>query len=119
MLLSILLFCGLFTVRAYRLEGRNLLVRRALWWSSISLEGLRKVEVDPEAMRRALRLCGNGGLFSFAGWYWSRRLGRFRAYVTDQRRTVVLSLPRHKIVLSPDQPEAFAELLRRQRGLRA
>jgi hypothetical protein len=80
---------------------------------------LREASVDAEAMRRSLRICGNGGLFSFSGWYRSKRLGVFRAYVTDLNRTVVLTFPRRKIVLSPDQPEAFVEALRHYRRLGA
>lgn len=109
--------CALFMIRGYRLEGRWLLVQRWLWQTRISLEGLRDASVDAEAMRRALRICGNGGLFSFSGWYRSKRLGIFRAYVTDLNRTVVLTFPRRKIVLSPDRPEAFVEALRHHRHL--
>jgi hypothetical protein len=116
--LLILTGCLLFTVRAYRIEGRTLLVKRLFWWTRISLEGLREVMVDPEVMSRALRICGNGGLFSFSGWYWSKRSGRFRAYVTDHRRTVVLTLARGKIVLSPECPAAFVETLKARRQLR-
>jgi hypothetical protein len=116
-MLFILLGCALFTVRGYRIEGRSLLIQRWLWWTRLSLEGLREVTVDPEAMRKSFRTCGNGGLFSFAGWYRSKHLGSFRAYVTDLNRTVVLTFPRHKIVLSPDRPEAFVERLIRDRRL--
>lgn len=117
--LSTLGACALFTVRAYRIEGRTLLVKRWLWWTSISLEGLREATADPQAMSKALRICGNGGLYSFSGWYWNKRLGRFRAYVTDFRRTVVLTFPNRKIVLSPDRPDAFVETLRHHRHLRS
>jgi hypothetical protein len=115
---SILGGCALFTVRGYRIEGRRLLVKRWFWWTHISLEGLREATADPDAMSKAIRICGNGGLYSFSGWYWSKRLGRFRAYVTDLRRTVVLTFPRGKIVLSPDRPEFFVETLRHHRQLR-
>ena len=111
--------CALFMIRGYRLEGRWLLIQRWLWQSRISLEGLRDASVDAEAMRKSLRICGNGGLFSFSGWYRSKRLGLFRAYVTDLNRTVVLTFPRRKIVLSPDRPEAFVEALRHNRHLSA
>ncbi len=111
--------CALFMIRGYRVEGRWLLIQRWLWQSRISLEGLRDASVDAEAMRKSLRICGNGGLFSFSGWYRSKRLGLFRAYVTDLNRTVVLTFPRRKIVLSPDRPEAFVEALRHHRHLGA
>lgn len=108
-LLLMPLICALFLVRGYRIEGRHLIVRRLFWETRISLEGLRDAAADPEAMRRSLRICGNGGLFSFTGWYRSKRLGTFRAYVTDLHRTVVLTFPNRKIVVSPDRPEPFVE----------
>jgi hypothetical protein len=111
--------CALFMIRSYRLEGRWLLIQRWLWQSRISLEGLRDASLDTEAMRQSLRICGNGGLFSFSGWYRSKRLGVFRAYVTDLNRTVVLTFPSRKIVLSPDRPEAFVDTVRHQRQLSA
>lgn len=58
-------------------------------------------------MQCGLRLCGNGGLFSFSGWFRNRALGVYRAFVTDPHRTVVLRYPRRPIVLSPSSPEEF------------
>ena len=62
---------------------------------------------------KALRTCGNGGLFSFTGFYWSKRLGPFRAYVTNHRHCVVLRLAGKTVVMSPDDPEAFMRALLR------
>ncbi len=58
-------------------------------------------------MRTCLRTCGNGGMFSFTGWYWSRPLGHFRAFVTDLNRTVVLRFADRTLVVSPEHPEEF------------
>lgn len=100
-----------FSIRGYRLEGRCLFIRRLLWDTRVPLEGLRGGEVDPEAMRRSLRLFGNGGLFVFAGWFRNRRLGVYRAFATDPARAVVLTLPRRKIVITPADPAAFVRAL--------
>jgi len=62
-------------------------------------------------MRRSLRTCGNGGFFSFTGFYWSKSLKSFRAYVTDLNRTVVLRYDRRTVVVSPESPDDFARLL--------
>ena len=102
-----------FVVRRYRVRNDNLLVDRLFWPTVIPLAGLRSVEVMPNAMKGSLRLCGNGGLFSFTGWWWSKRLGRFRPYVNDLERTVVLKFDRNTIVLSPESPEEFARELTR------
>jgi hypothetical protein len=62
-------------------------------------------------MTKSLRTCGNGGAFSFTGWYWSKSLGFYRAFVTDLNRTVVLRFEKKTVVVSPGEPEDFAEAL--------
>jgi hypothetical protein len=102
---------GLLTVRGYELRGRELLVRRLVWKSKVSLEGLREAHVDEAALRHAIRVMGNGGLFAFSGWYWSKRLGRFKAFATDPGRAVVLVYRDRKVVVTPDRPEHFVRAL--------
>lgn len=50
---------------------------------------------------------GNGGLFSFTGWYRNKILGVYRAWVTDLRSTVILRFEKRAVVLSPADPNAF------------
>jgi Bacterial PH domain len=99
--------CALFTIRGYTVVSDVLLVHRLFWETTFSLAGLESVSFEPCAMRGSLRLWGNGGLFAFWGHYWSRRLGFYRAFVTDLKKTVVLRLPQRTIVISPDWPEQF------------
>lgn len=105
---SILGVSALFAVRGYELRMGGLIVRRPLWETNVTLEGLAEVEVNPEAMRGSLRLFGNGGLFAFAGWFRNRRLGMYRAFVGDPARSVVLRFPKRTVVVAPDRPEEFA-----------
>ena len=58
-------------------------------------------------MARSLRTWGNGGMFSFTGHFVNHPLGRYRAFVTDPARTVVLALPEGVVVVSPDRPDEF------------
>ena len=102
----------LFTVRGYSLSGGFLLVRRLLWTTRVDLSGLRSARVDPDAMKGSIRTLGNGGLFSFSGRFTGRRLGPYRALVTDQTSCVVLVTDRGTVVVSPSSPESFAELAR-------
>ncbi len=60
---------------------------------------------------RLKRLCGNGGLFSFTGLCRNQALGSYRAFVTDETRTVVLRFPNRTAVVSPADPGKFAESL--------
>jgi hypothetical protein len=100
-----------FVVRRYEIRDGALFIRR-LWWNTrIELAGLLSVRCDPGALKGSVKTCGNGGLFSFTGWYWSRQLGSYRMYVTDLKRPVVLMFERRCLVVSPDDPEAFVHEL--------
>jgi hypothetical protein len=50
---------------------------------------------------------GNGGFFSFSGWYYNTRLGLYRVFVTDHRRMVFLRYPNRLVAISPAAPEEF------------
>ena len=81
--------------------------------------GVISVEADPNAMRGSLRTCGNGGLFCFAGAYWNKRLGSYRAFATDPSRSVVLRFSDRVVVMTPERPAEFVaavEKVRREGG---
>jgi hypothetical protein len=99
----------LFVVRGFAIEGKDLVVQRLLWSTVLPLEGLRSVGADPEILRGSLRVAGNGGLFSITGVFWNRRLGRYRAFITDPKKVVVLVTPSKTIALSPDDPKTFVD----------
>lgn len=96
-----------FAIRGYSLTDDTLFVHRPFWKTRVSLEGLQSVQLDFDAMRGSIRLLGNGGLFSFSGWFRNKALGTYRAWVTDPRQTVVLRFVTKRVVLSPSEPEAF------------
>jgi len=108
--LVILVGSAPFTIRGYTVTNDAILVHRLFWKTRLSREGLISATVEPDAMKCAMRTCGNGGLYSFTGWYWTKRIGAFRAYVTDLRRTVVVRFKTRKaVVVSPDDPEGFVQ----------
>lgn len=109
--LTILIGAVPFMVRGYRIEPGRLAIRRLGWSSRLSLQELQSAKASPLAMKGSLRLMGNGGLFVFAGWFWSRTLGRYRAFVTDPARCVVLRFQDRTVVVSPDSPDEFARTL--------
>ncbi len=111
-----LLAAGLFMVRGYTVTGDAILVHRLGWSSTVPLEGLESATVSPDVVRRASRTGGNGGFFSYTGRFRSGALGSFEAFVTDHARTVVLRFRDRSegdqvVVMSPDDPDAFAALL--------
>jgi len=105
--LVILFGTALFTIRGYGISSDSILVHRLLWSTTLSRGGLESAQVEPDAMRGSFRTFGNGGAFSFTGFYYNKRLGSYRAYVTDPRHTVVLRYAKRRVVLSPSTPEDF------------
>lgn len=103
----IVLATALFIIRDYTIASGELLIRRLLWTTRVQLSGLQSAEFMPNAMCRSIRLCGNGGMFSFTGWYRNRTLGNYRAFVTELKNTVVLRFKNKTIVVSPENPENF------------
>jgi hypothetical protein len=54
------------------------------------------------------RVFGNGGFFAFDGLFYSRRIGFVRSYARNREHGVVVVLAGgNKLVLSPDEPDAF------------
>ena len=108
------IICGglLFTIRGYTITADAILVHRLFWSTRLPLSGLRSAEVAPDIMRSGIRLCGNGGLFSFAGWFRNKALGVYRSFVTDLHRTVVLRFADRRVVVSPSAPNDFVDNIR-------
>jgi hypothetical protein len=110
--LAVVLVALLFVVVGYEVDATELRVRRLLWATTLRLNGVNHVWQDPEVIRGSLRVVGNGGLFSFSGVFWSKRLGRYRIFATDLKRCVVLVLTDRVLVVTPADPEAFIQHIR-------
>lgn len=111
-----ILVAWLAQVCGYRLTRDELLVVRRNRHTRFPLAGLTEAIVVPDAMAWALKIAGNDGLVAITGSYWSKRLGRFRALVTDRQRTVVLRWTDRCLVVSPDRPEEFVREVHRRIG---
>src|SRR5262249_45142792 len=86
---AVIFVCGLFMVSDYSIVNDTLLVHRPFWKTQVSLRELRSVKFDPTATHRSIRTFGNGGFFSFTGYFRNKELGSYRAFMTDRRRAVV------------------------------
>lgn len=104
---TISLISAFYMVRGFWLRGRTLGIRRLGWTKEFDLMNLRSAQTDPDALRGSVRLFGNGGLFSFTGWYRNKKLGVYRAYVTEARRSVILRFTDKTLVVTPDETERF------------
>jgi len=107
-LLALVAGCALCAIRGYTVTPDAILVQRLLWTTRLPLAGLQSAQFEPNAMRWSIRTFGNGGFFSFTGFYRNMLLGAYRAFVTDRHQTVVLRYSGRTIVVSPSSPEEFA-----------
>jgi hypothetical protein len=82
------------------LTADTLLIQRLFWNSKIDISGLLSAEADTDAMNRSIRTFGNGGMFCFAGAFNNKKLGSYRAFATDPKRSVVLRFPKRTIVVT-------------------
>jgi hypothetical protein len=117
LIVGIALLTALFSVRGYTVRDRTLLVHRLGWATKIPLAGLRSAVPEPDATMGSIRLLGVGGAFAFAGRFRNEILGTYRAYATDAALAVVLDFGDERIVVTPDSPVRFAEVVRAQAGL--
>ena len=116
-LVALWLACLAGHVRGYSVEGQRLHIDRLAYGHVIDLSTLQSATVAPGLFRGALRV-GNGGLFSFSGWFLSRSHGWFRAVATDSReRCVLLTFESGRWAVSPDDPLGFVDTVRRAAGL--
>jgi len=106
-------------IRRITLSGQTLLIKLTFWTARFDLAGLRSASVDAQAFKfGTLRSFGNGGLGAYHGWFWSKRMGKFRGYVTDKSRAVVLRWENKCVVVSPKDTEYFIEEVCKRTGAR-
>lgn len=106
--LPVLIGSWLFSVRSYAIGERSRHIRRPLFTTRVPLKPPVSAELV-EGLWRAVRAFGNGGLFAVAGWFWSRRIGWFRCWVSDSANTILIRMADKKYVISPQDTAAFLQ----------
>ncbi|MFQ5724431.1 MAG: PH domain-containing protein [Terriglobia bacterium] len=94
----------------YRVGPEGVRIQRG--WGSVLIprERLRGGRRAEGLELWGIRTFGSGGLFGFFGWFYSRRFGHYRAYVTHRHKLVVVEAER-VYLLSPDRPDEFLRQL--------
>lgn len=104
----------IFRPKHYKLSGDRLIIHRLADKVSIDRNQIKEVkQIDPEQLRGSIRTFGVGGLFGYYGRYANNKLGRMTWYATRKNKTVlIITNSNEKIILTPDEPEAFVERLK-------
>jgi hypothetical protein len=109
----------LLAPKAYTIRSGALVIRRGARDIVISSADIAAVELDPDGgvLKGAIRLCASGGALGFFGLFRKSGFGAFRAYATRTTGLVIIRRTRGEpVVVSPDDPKAFAALLDRSRS---
>jgi hypothetical protein len=104
-------------VCGYRLTRDELVVLGRRRARRFALAGLMNAEAEPAALAWSVKVFGNDGVGAITGRFWNRRLGLYRAFVSDRRCAVVLRWPGQCLVVSPDRTEEFVREVRARAGL--
>ena len=106
--LSLIIIALPFIVLGYSVKGNKLLIHRLGWGNSFDLTNLTTATKQPKVMRRAIRIFGNGGLYSFTGKYREKNIGEYSAYITNFSNCIILEFSNNKkIAISPENGTKF------------
>lgn len=102
---------ALFAVRGYELDAEGLYVLRPVG-RLLAARRVKAIETEGLNVWKLLRVFGNGGLFSFSGWFRMRGRGVGRVWVTDPANLVLLETDARWVMLSPADRAGFIAALR-------
>lgn len=104
--------CWLLRPLRYSVTETELLIERPLGNIRIKKEAITNISILQESnIGGAVRTFGVGGLFGYYGKYYNSAFGSMNWYVTRSDKPVLITTAKSKILVSPDEPERFAETL--------
>lgn len=111
------LVCWAQQPRLYLLQDGELRVERRAFFPPARLDLATVRRVAPLAsLPMTLRLWGNGGLYSWVGWFWSRGIGTYWMCATNLGELVLLDGERRWVV-SPENRAEFVAVVYDHLGL--
>lgn len=115
--LAILLGAFACTVLRYEVSSAGIDVVRPIGRKRIAAT-VTAIRADNDALKGALRTFGNGGLFSFNGYYRLANYGSCRLWVTDMSKLVVIHGDHGCVVVSPAERARFVALVAQTYGVK-
>jgi hypothetical protein len=110
-LILLVVLCWQVKAERYEIRDDTIVIVRGWPFSDIVIPLSEVREVRPfKFTLRTIRTFGVGGLFSSTGFFWNKEAGKFFASVTNLKCAVLID-GKDKIVISPENPDEFAECL--------
>ena len=115
--LCILLCTIPFIVKGYSIGDNEIGIVRIGKTKIFPIVGIESIEINQNAMAASLRLFGISGFFCDIGFFMNHTLGKYHAYATNSRMSVVLRYKNRIIVVTPDDPQKFYQTLISRRAV--
>lgn len=118
-LLLILTFTFMFAYLTrpfeYVLDEEQIIIRKNILAKKIPLNQIASITtVEYKELKVRLRLWGSGGLWGWFGIFLSAEYGKINLQITEKQNLLLITTKDEKyIVLSPSEPIAFAESLKK------
>jgi hypothetical protein len=110
-LILIYLICLLLKPLSYEITQDELIIRRLIKSIRINRNDIKSLElIEKATLSGTIRTFGVGGLFGWYGKFANFQLGAMTWYVTRRDKPVlIIKKDSKKILISPDEAEAFAK----------
>ena len=113
-LVLVYVICWLLSPLSYTVTNTELQIKRPLGKIIIKKEDIKSVDVlQKSEIGGAIRTFGVGGLFGYYGKYFNQAFGSMSWYMTRSDKPVLITTQKSKILVSPDETDRFAEILRK------
>lgn len=100
-----------FLIIGLRIHSGRLFLLRPGWSSYYNLSDITGIAHCPQAGMGTLAI--SPMYFNYGnGLYYNRLLGFFRGQIKSAEKAVMIQMGRRKLVLAPDDPEAFIDVIR-------
>lgn len=106
------LICYLFHPSGYWVDDTTLIINRPLKNVVIPKSAIQKAELLTAAdMKWSIRTFGVGGLFGYFGKFTNTKIGNMTWYATQRKNYVLIVTGGSRLILTPDNAEAFLQAL--------
>lgn len=110
---AIIYFTRALAPRGFALNDIELVIDRPMNPIKIPLTSVTQVRrLEDTETKMALRLMGASGFYGHYGWFWNKRLGKFRLYAGRFNDLVLVRSGTTLFILGPEDTEAFTAHLR-------